>query len=84
VVAGSADFVANNIAFMLNLTDWLAEDEALINIRTKAMPAAPLEPPPPDRARLWRLLNLLGGSALLGIFAGLRWWSRRVAAGGAA
>lgn len=84
VVAGSADFVANNIAFMLNLTDWLAEDEALIGIRTKAMPAAALEPPPPDRARLWRLLNLLGGSALLGVFAGLRWWSRRVAAGGVA
>ena len=37
MVAGSADMVANNIAFMLNLADWMVQDEALINIRSKVL-----------------------------------------------
>ena len=42
VVGGSADMVANNIAFMLNLADWMVQDEALIKIRAKAIHHRPL------------------------------------------
>ena len=37
VVGGSADMVANNIALMLNLADWMVQDEGLIEIRAKAI-----------------------------------------------
>ena len=84
VVSGSADFVANNVPFMLNLTDWLAEDESLINIRSKSVKQAAITPPSPERARVYTLLNLLGGSVLLAIFSIGRWFIRRPPAGGAA
>ena len=42
VVGGSADMVANNIAFMLNLADWMVQDEELIQIRAKAIHHRPL------------------------------------------
>jgi ABC-type uncharacterized transport system involved in gliding motility auxiliary subunit len=81
VVAGSADFVANNIGFMLNLTDWLVEDEALIGIRSKAIRLPPLEAPPPERVTAIKLVNLLGGSVILLLFAGSRSLLRRRAGG---
>lgn len=84
VVAGSADFVANNIAFMLNLTDWLAEDESLIGIRSKAVKHPQITAPSPERAQVFKLVNLLGGSVLLAIFSLGRWLMRRPPAGGAA
>ncbi len=77
VVAGSADFVANNIAFMLNLTDWLVQDESLIGIRSKAVQIPPLDPIEPQRARLLKVLNLLAGPLALFAFGGLRWLVRR-------
>ena len=42
VVGGSADMVANNIALMLNLADWMVQDEGLIEIRAKAIHHRPL------------------------------------------
>ena len=84
VVAGSADFVANNIATILNLTDWLVQDESLIAIRSKNISLPAIEPVEPGRARLIKLGNLLGGSLLLLIFGLLRWWSRRPPAAPAA
>jgi ABC-type uncharacterized transport system involved in gliding motility auxiliary subunit len=84
VVAGSADFVANNIATILNLTDWLVQDESLIAIRSKNISLPAIEPVEPERARLIKLGNLLGGSLLLLIFGLLRWWSRRPPAAPAA
>ena len=77
VVSGSADFVANNIAFVLNLADWMLEDESLISIRSKSPQLAKLEPVEPGRASVLKAVNLFGGSGLLLLFGLLRWWSRR-------
>ena len=77
VVSGSADFVANNIAFVLNLADWMLEDESLISIRSKSPQLAKLEPVEPGRASVLKAVNLFGGSVLLLLFGLLRWWSRR-------
>ena len=77
VVSGSADFVANNIAFVLNLADWMLEEESLISIRSKSVQLAPLEPLEPDEARLWKAVNLLAGSAVLWLFGLIRYFTRR-------
>jgi hypothetical protein len=77
VVSGSADFVANNIAFVLNLADWMLEDESLISIRSKSSQLAKLEPVEPGQASLLKAINLLGGSTLLLLFGGVRWFLRR-------
>ena len=73
VVSGSADAAANNVAFMLNLTDWMCQDEALIGIRSKAVQIPPLETPEPGTLRWLKILNALGGVALLLLFGALRW-----------
>ncbi len=77
VVAGSADFIANNVPFVLNLADWMVQDESLIGIRSKTVRLAPLEPLEPARARLVKLANLGGGAVLLLVFVLVRWLVRR-------
>ncbi|MFZ5480432.1 MAG: GldG family protein [Myxococcota bacterium] len=79
LVAGSADFVANNPAFMLNLADWLVEDEALIGIRSKIATIPQLRATTANERTGWRLFNLLAGPALLLAFGGARqlWFRRR-------
>ncbi len=77
VVSGSADFVANNIAFVLNLADWLVEDESLISIRSKTVQLPKLDPVEPARASALKAVNLLAGSVLLLLFGAVRWFLRR-------
>lgn len=77
VVSGSADFVANNVAFMLNLADWMVQDEALISIRSKSVQLPELDPVEPATAQLWKLTNLLAGTVALLLVGGLRWLLRR-------
>ena len=48
VTVGSGDAVANNLDFALNTVDWLLEDPALIEIRSRGSAVAPM--PPPSRA----------------------------------
>lgn len=76
MVAGSADMVANNIAFMLNLADWMVQDEALINIRSKVLRVNTFEPLESAQLLQYRLFNLFGGSLLLFCGIGLRWFLR--------
>jgi len=77
VVAGSADFVANNIPFMLNQVDWMLQDESLIGIRSKNTPVPKLRPMEASELRNAKLANLLLGPALLLLFGGIRWMVRR-------
>ncbi|MEC7947404.1 MAG: GldG family protein [Myxococcota bacterium] len=77
VVSGSADFVANNIAFVLNLADWMLEDESLISIRSKSVQLAKLDPVESGQASMLKAVNILGGSALLLVFGLVRWFARR-------
>ncbi len=81
VVSGSADFVANNVAFMLNLTDWMLQDEALISIRSKTVKLPTLEPVEPDQARRIKMANLLTGPVLLLLIGGIRLAMRRRSGG---
>lgn len=84
-VAGSGDFVGNNLPFMLNLVDWLVQDEDLVAIRAKAVDLPEMEVPEGDRALGLKLVNLLGGVVVLLALGGARWLSRRpkTAGGGA-
>ncbi len=45
VAVGSADFVANNHAFVLNTVDWLLQDASLIEIRSRKVGFAELDAP---------------------------------------
>lgn len=76
-VAGSADFVGNNLPFMLNLVDWMVADEDLVNIRAKAVELPELTAPEPGRALVLKAINLGGGAALLLLLGGARWSLRR-------
>lgn len=81
LVSGSADVVANNPAFMLNVCDWLIQDEALIGIRSKTATVPSLAATSPGERAGWRAVNLLAGPAALFAFGGLRQlWLRRRAA----
>ncbi len=77
VVSASADSAANNVAMVLNLVDWMCQDEALIGIRSKAVQLPPLDKPEPATLRWLLLINALGGTLLLLIFGGLRALIRR-------
>lgn len=82
VIAGSADTVANNPTFMLNLCDWLLQDEALIGIRSKTATVPTLRSTTPGERTGWRLFNLLLGPVLLGLVGVARqvWLRRRAGA----
>ncbi len=79
VVAGSADFVANNLTFMQNLVDWAVEDGTLVAIRSKSIQVPALEPIDPDEVNRVKLFNLLGPSLLLVLVAVARRFRREVA-----
>jgi ABC-2 type transport system permease protein len=77
VVAGSADFIANNQAFMANLADWMAQDEDLISIRSKSVQVASLEPMDRGERLIVKLAVLLGPILLLLLYGALRSFRRR-------
>lgn len=77
VVSGSADMVANNIPFMLNLSDWLVQDTALIGIRGKVADVPPLPGTTATEQLVWKLFNLLMGPIMLLGYGLLRTWRRR-------
>lgn len=81
VVAGSADFVANNVAFLLNLADWMVQDESLIGIRSKRVTLPPLDPVETQEARVFKVVNLAGGASILLLLGGARWLVRRRSGG---
>jgi gliding-associated putative ABC transporter substrate-binding component GldG len=71
-VAGSADMVANNQTFMLNLCDWLMQDEALIGIRSKTATVPELRATTAGERSAWRAFNLAVGPVLLFAFGAFR------------
>jgi gliding-associated putative ABC transporter substrate-binding component GldG len=85
VVAASADVVANNSTFVLNLCDWLVQDESLIGIRSKRASVVSLAPTTAGERSLWRAFNLLFGPVVLLAAGGARqlWLRRRAGAAGA-
>ena len=81
VVSGSADFIANNIPFVLNLADWMVQDESLIGIRSKVVSVPELEQVEPGTLRWLKVVNLLAGSVLLVLVGFVRWLVRRGSGG---
>lgn len=73
VVAGSSSFAYNNPAWMLNLADWMGQDEDLISIRSKITPPPPMKAISAEEASFFKRLNLLGGVGLIWLM-GLIWW----------
>lgn len=78
VVAGSADFIANNLAFMSNLADWMVQDEDLISIRSKTIQVPTLDPVDSGKLLAIKLGLLLGPMLFLIAVGGVRaaWRSR--------
>lgn len=77
VVSGSADVVANNLSFMMNLTDWLVQDTALIGIRSKDATVPPMASTTNSEQLAWKVFNLLSGPLVLLGYGMFRQWRRR-------
>ncbi len=77
IAAGSADFVANNVAFMLNLVDWLVQDETLVSIRAKQVRVPQIDALEASDVWLLKAFNLVTGPLLLLVVGLVRWLLRR-------
>jgi len=85
VIVGSPDFASDryaqnspdNIVFVQNAVDWLAQDEALIAIRSKNRTPPPLAFASATTHDLVKYGNIIGVPALLIVFGALRLWRRR-------
>lgn len=84
VVVGNSDFVSDRFArpstpamdFVVNAVDWLAEDAALIGIRSKARTPPELVFPSATRRDIAKYGNVVGVPLLLVLF-GIFWLVRR-------
>lgn len=83
VVVGDGNFVQdkylgnrNNLAFFLNLVDWLAQDEDLIAIRSREVTSRPLKEITAGKKQLVKYSSLFGPPGLV-IFCGLLYWQVR-------
>src|SRR5881409_3193516 len=85
VIVGSADFASDryaqnspdNIVFVQNAVDWLAQDEALIAIRSKNRAPPPLVFTSVTLRQSVKYGNIIGVPVLLIVFGALRLWRRR-------
>jgi ABC-type uncharacterized transport system involved in gliding motility auxiliary subunit len=85
VVVGDSDFMRDrsarnpeNIAFFLNIVDWLAQDEGLVSIRSRESTSRPLVSNISDGAR-WRYkyTNILLPPLVVVLAGVVRWRMRR-------
>ncbi len=85
VIVGSSDCASDryarnspeNVAFVQNAVDWLAQDEALIGIRSKNRAPPQLVFTSATGRDLVKYGNIVGVPALLILAGGLRLWRRR-------
>jgi len=77
IVGSSADMVANNLPFMLNLADWMVEDDELINIRAKIIQLPQMKRIDTATERSYKAWNLLFGTALIFVWGVVRFVLRR-------
>jgi ABC-type uncharacterized transport system involved in gliding motility auxiliary subunit len=86
VVVGSADFASDryasnspgNLVFAANAVDWLAQDDALIAIRSKNRSPPPLVFTSSFKRDAVKYGNMIGVPALLVAAGGVRLWRRRL------
>jgi gliding-associated putative ABC transporter substrate-binding component GldG len=84
VVAGDADFIVDrnlrgtdNLAFFLNMVDWLSQDEALIAIRSKQVTPRPLKEISAGAKKAVKYGNTFGLPFLVILFGVVRWQVRK-------
>ena len=85
IIVGNADFAGDrfaqnspeNITFILNAVDWLAQDEAMISIRSKDRTPPPLAFSSAALRGLVRYGNIVGVPLLVALFGALRLARRR-------
>ncbi len=85
IVVGNPDFASDkwigsarqNVAFVLNAVDWLAQEEGLIAIRAKDRSPPTLVFEGEHTADLVHYGNLIGVPLLLSLFGAFRLWRRR-------
>jgi gliding-associated putative ABC transporter substrate-binding component GldG len=84
VVTADADFISDrnvrgtdNLAFFLNMVDWLSQDEALIAIRSKQVSPRPLKEISAGAKKLIKYGNTFGLPLLVILFGVIRWQVRR-------
>ena len=84
VVVGDGEFFADskgggdrdNLLFFQNMVDWLAQDEALITIRSREVTDRPLKPLSEPSKRFVKYANMLG-SPLVVVLLGIGVWQAR-------
>lgn len=95
VVVGDSDFISDqyvnlglrsglqlyvaNLAFVLNVIDWLAQDEALAQVRNKGMQSRPLDQISEGKVTLIKAANIVGLPLLLLLIGLVRWRLRQSA-----
>lgn len=85
VVVGDGDFVNESIVppnggstqFGLNLVDWLAQDEALLSIRSKSIEPRTLRDTPEGMRPVIKYANMLGPLLIVVLLGLVRWRRRR-------
>jgi len=84
VVVGDADLVTDqnisgtdNLAFFLNMVDWLSQDEALIAIRSKQVTSRPLREISSGAKQMVKYGNTFGLPFLVIVFGVVRWQIRK-------
>ena len=84
VVVGTSRFLdssvsqdASNLSFFMNVVDWLVQDEALIEIRSKGITYRPLKKISRSNQLVFKYVNLFGNSFLL-LIAGFIIWRKNV------
>lgn len=91
VVIGDSEFIKDetirklrqmataNFTFMVNLIDWMAQDEALIALRSKGETSRPLDEVPAEKITVIKYANAIGVPLALILFGIVRWRLRRAA-----
>ncbi|MBN1754927.1 Gldg family protein [bacterium] len=84
VVVGDGDFIKDgnisnkeNLSFVLNVIDWLTQEEGLITIRSREVTARPLKEVS-NAAKNWiKYLNILLAPVVIALIGLVRWQMRR-------
>ncbi len=85
IVVGDSDFIKNeipidkrNLPFIMNMMDWLVQDEGLISMRSRGVTDRPLEEITDFKKSLVKYVNIFGVSLVLIGFGLIRWKIRRL------
>lgn len=76
-VLGQGQVPPGNIELGLNMVDWLAQDEALLTIRSKTIEPRQLDPVPEGSRAFIKYGTMMGPMLLIVLFGLVRWRARK-------